>query len=80
MALRDTASDAMRKGAPGTHSITTRDIQTPVDCPPSKGHWLMAYSGTRGQTAGQLDSDFGDAGNGVGNDNDGDWDDSYCGI
>lgn len=81
MAYRDDASDAMRKGAAGTYSVDKDDLGFQYVMPPPQGKWLPAYSsssaanGGMGRTAMDWDSDQGTAGNEVGNDYDGDYDD-----
>ena len=81
MAYRDTESDATRRGA-------AQDQQTKGNhgfqyvMPPPQGKWLPAYSGAAGtgnggmgKSAMEWDEDQGTAGNEVGNDYDGDYDD-----
>jgi hypothetical protein len=76
---RNSEADAMRKGAPGTHSVGKQESGFQYVMPQPKGRWLPAYSGGAGvQAMGvpdfEVDPEIGSAENEVGNDYDGDYD------
>lgn len=78
MVYRNEAADAGRKGS-GAGTQTMRELGFQYEMPQAKGHWLPAYWGGTdgmGKTRQEWDPDFGNAGNEVGNDFDGDYDDN----